>query len=139
MALRCSAINRAGFCSKQARPARVVVRAVKTAPETKAAASSPVDDVQFINPLWSQPSTEKEFLGLIAKLVEAGKCPAQLQAGWVDFYQLYRKTVESSGVADAEKVATKVQATIADTVFNEVGGLSFKGFFEGCMVVSGCC
>lgn len=130
MALRCSSINRAGFCSKQARPSRVVVRAVQTAPETKSAAASVVDDVQFINPLWSQPSSEKEFLGLIAKLVEAGKCPPQLQAGWIDFYQLYRKTVESSGVADAEKVATKVQATIADTVFNQVRVYTSEGVSE---------
>jgi hypothetical protein len=126
MALRSSLNQRAGFNSKQTRTPRVAVRAVQTAEKAKAAAS-PVDDVQFINPLWSQPSTEKEFLGLIAKLVEAGKCPPQLQAGWVDFYQLYRKTVESSGVADAEKVATKVQATIADTVFNQVRTLPSKG------------
>jgi hypothetical protein len=125
MALRSSLNQRVGFSSKQTRTARVVVRAVQTAEKAKAAAS-PVDDVQFINPLWSQPSTEKEFLGLIAKLVEAGKCPKQLQAGWVDFYQLYRKTIESSGVADAEKVATKVQATIADTVFNQVRVLALK-------------
>jgi len=105
---------------KHVRPARLVVRAVQTATETKKAAPSVVDDVQFINPIWSQPSSEKEFLGLIAKLVEAGKCPPQLQAGWIDFYTNYRKTVESSDVADAEKVATKVQATIADTVFNQV-------------------
>lgn len=54
-------------------------------------------------------------------LTNNSKCPPQLQAGWVDFYQLYRKTIESSGVPEAEKVATKVQATIADTVFNQVG------------------
>ena len=126
--LRCSptsTIQRSGLPSAQrgVRLGRFLVRAVETAPaETKTASpsSSALDNVQFINPVWSQPSSEKEFLGLIAKLVEAKKCPPELQAGWIDFYQNYRKTVESSGVADAEKVATKVQATIADTVFNQV-------------------
>lgn len=129
--MRCNAARPVSVCSsKGARPRVLLAGAAvqTTAPETKApAASDPVGDVQFINPLWSQPSTEKEFLGLIAKLVEAGKCPPQLQAGWIDFYQLYRKTVESSGVADAEKVATKVQATIADTVFNQVRGWRVQG------------
>lgn len=129
MALRCSPTQRARLPCQHARRGKVVVRAVQTVPETKAVPSA-VDDVQFINPLWSQPSSEKEFLGLIAKLVEAGKCPPQLQAGWIDFYQNYRKTVESSGVADAEKVATKVQATIADTVFNQVSfGRSYWFFY----------
>lgn len=133
--MRCNAARPATVCSsKGARPRVLLARAAvqTTAPETKApAASDPVGDVQFINPLWSQPSTEKEFLGLIAKLVEAGKCPPQLQAGWIDFYQLYRKTVESSGVAEAEKVATKVQATIADTVFNQVRGWRLQGASRG--------
>jgi hypothetical protein len=83
--------------------------------------------VQFINPMWSQPSSEKEFLGLLQKLVDAKKLSPELQAGWIDFYQNYRKAVESSGVAGAEKVATKVQATIADTVFNQVSRLRYMG------------
>jgi hypothetical protein len=37
-----------------------------------------------------QPKKEAEFLGIIAKLVEAGKCPPQLQAGWIDFYNNYK-------------------------------------------------
>lgn len=86
----------------------------------RVAACTSVDDVQFINPMWAGPGSEAEFLGLLDKLVAAGKCPPALQAGWVDFYKGYRATVESSGVPDAERVATKVQATIADTVFNQV-------------------
>jgi hypothetical protein len=70
--------------------------------------------------MWSQPQSEAEFLGLLDKLVAAGKLTPQLHAGWVDFYKIYRQTVESSGVPDAERLATKVQATIADTVFNQV-------------------
>jgi hypothetical protein len=100
---------------------RVTVRAARAAAAPQQAAATSVEDVQFINPMWAAPSSEKEFLGLLQKLVEAGKCPPQLQAGWVDFYQSYRATVESSGVPEAERVATKVQATIADTVFNQVG------------------
>ena len=130
MALRCSptTIRRAGLPSHRARPARIVVRrAVETATAEAKAAPSPVDDVQFINPMWSQPSSEKEFLGLLQKLVDAKKLSPQLQAGWIYFYQNYRKAVESSGVAGAEKVATKVQATIADTVFNQVSRLRYRG------------
>lgn len=129
--MNCSKTNLAGIgrarTPRTVSARRVVVRAAQATPDAKAA-PSPVDDVQFINPLWSQPSTEKEFLGLLAKLVEAGKCPPQLQAGWIDFYQGYKETVESSGVADAEKVATKVQATIADVVFNQVGACAMKMF-----------
>lgn len=135
--MRCNATRPTNVCSSKGAQRRVLLAraAVQTtAPQTKApeaASADPVGDVQFINPLWSRPSTEKEFLGLIAKLVEAGKCPPQLQAGWIDFYQLYRKTVESSGVADAEKVATKVQATIADTVFSQVRGWRVQGASRG--------
>lgn len=92
MALRSStptaSINsRSGFAP--ARPIRrlVVRRAAAPAQTTSAPAeakaadaakapsksgSSSIDSVEFINPIWSQPSSEKEFLGLIQKLVDAG-------------------------------------------------------------------
>ena len=112
------------------RVARVVRDVVQTAP---ASIGMDLSDVQFINPMWGQPKTEKvrrrgtdsriipkasrhttlemncadraqsycvvhhsalrhvdpnvqEFLGILAKLVEAGKLPPKLQAGWIDFY-----------------------------------------------------
>jgi glycerol-3-phosphate O-acyltransferase len=61
----------------------------------------------------------QEFKGILAKLVEAGKLPPKLQAGWVDFYNNYRAAVESSGAPDAELLATKVQCSIADCVLNQ--------------------
>ncbi|KAF6266197.1 glycerol-3-phosphate acyltransferase [Scenedesmus sp. NREL 46B-D3] len=69
--------------------------------------------------MWSQPKTEVEFKGILAKLVEAGKLPPKLQAGWVDFYDNYRAAVESSGAPNAELLATKVQCSIADCVLNQ--------------------
>eukprot|EP00775_Hariotina_reticulata_P003541 gene3541-3810_t len=99
------------------RPRCVAVRAVAAPAQTGYKVD--VDSIQFINPVWSQPKKEAEFLGIIAKLVEAGKCPPQLQAGWIDFYNNYKKAVLSSGIPDAELVATKIQCTIADCVFNQ--------------------
>lgn len=101
---------------------RVVVRVA--APSTAPSAAAPtktieLSDVQFINPMWGQPKSEAEFKGILAQLVKAGKLPEKLQAGWVDFYDNYKTTVESSGVDNPELVATKVQCTIADCVTNE--------------------
>eukprot|EP00879_Flechtneria_rotunda_P024305 GHRR01025760.1.p1 GENE.GHRR01025760.1~~GHRR01025760.1.p1 ORF type:complete len:277 (+),score=61.31 GHRR01025760.1:368-1198(+) len=119
MALSCP-VSRTGvtwsrrYCTPSS---RVVARAVQVAPARQHIVD--LSDVQFINPMWSQPASEQQFLNILAKMVEAGKMPPKLQAAWVDFYKNYKATVISSGVDNAELVATKVQSTIADTVFNQ--------------------
>ncbi|KAF8057857.1 Glycerol-3-phosphate acyltransferase [Scenedesmus sp. PABB004] len=123
MAASLASSGRPALAVRAARPgrsARVAVRAAAPAAAPSASAKAvDLSDIQFINPMWGQPRTEKEFLGIITKMVEAGKLPPKLQAGWVDFYGNYRAAVESSGVDSPELVATKVQCTIADCVFNQ--------------------
>lgn len=114
--LRCSRGSSRARAVQQGRGGRLVVRAAAAAP---AKASTDLANLQFINPMWGQPKTEAEFKGILAKLVEAGKLPPKLQAGWVDFYDNYRAAVESSGADNAELLATKVQCSIADCVLNQ--------------------
>eukprot|EP00878_Enallax_costatus_P002142 GHUV01002310.1.p1 GENE.GHUV01002310.1~~GHUV01002310.1.p1 ORF type:complete len:410 (+),score=143.65 GHUV01002310.1:222-1451(+) len=97
---------------------RVVVRVA--APAAAPAKIVELSNVQFINPMWSQPESEAEFKGILAQLVKAGKLPGKLQASWIDFYDVYKQTVVNSGVADPELVTTKIQCTIADCVINQL-------------------
>ncbi|KAI8466897.1 MAG: glycerol-3-phosphate acyltransferase [Monoraphidium minutum] len=75
-------------------------------------------DLQHLNPLWSTIDSRAKFYGVLDKLAEAGKCPPQLVAGFKDFYDNYAAAVTGSGAPGADEAfATRVQATIADTVF----------------------
>jgi len=77
-------------------------------------------DLQHLNPLWATIDSKPKFFGILDKLVEGGKCPPQLVAGFKDFYENYRGAVVGSGAPGADEAfATRVQATIADVVFNQ--------------------
>lgn len=74
--------------------------------------------LQHLNPLWGTIDSQAKFFGVLDKLAEAGKCPPQLVAGFKDFYTNYATAVTTSGAPGADEAfATRVQATIADTVF----------------------
>ncbi len=120
--------RQAGPCRPRVAPhARLVVRAVQTV-EARA-----TQECQFINPIWSQVSNEQQFMGILHKLVDAGKCPAQLLAVWQDFYENYQRAMLSSRRPEPEAtlLAAKVQATIADVVFNQfVDPFTFPSFHK---------
>ena len=62
-------------------------------------------------------------MGLLEQLSAAGKLPQPLLESWRDFYASYRGAVVGSGAPGAgEELAARVQATIADTVFNQMAG-----------------
>lgn len=79
--------------------------------------------LQHINPAFSGIASEAQFMGLLQQLTAAGKLPQPLLAQWQDFYASYRGAVVGSGAPGAgEELAARVQATIADTVFNQMAG-----------------
>lgn len=97
-----------------ARVARHVVRvnAAAATAVSKGQSVQKVDQLQFINPMWSQIKTEQQFKGVLQKLVESGKCPPQLAAGWADFYNNYKGAIVGSGVPGADEAfATSVSRT----------------------------
>jgi hypothetical protein len=69
-----------------------------------------LDSMQFINPMWSQVTTEQQFKGILQKMVDSGKLSDSLAAGWTDFYDNYKAAILRSGVAGAdETLLTKVR------------------------------
>jgi glycerol-3-phosphate O-acyltransferase len=82
-----------------------------------------LQSLQHINPAFSGIASEAQFMGLLEKLSAAGKLPTPLLNQWRDFYESYRGAVVGSGAPGAsEELAARVQATIADTVFNQMSG-----------------
>jgi glycerol-3-phosphate O-acyltransferase len=82
-----------------------------------------LQSLQHINPAFSGIASEAQFMGLLEKLSAAGKLPVPLLNQWRDFYESYRGAVVGSGAPGAsEELAARVQATIADTVFNQMSG-----------------
>lgn len=73
--------------------------------------------------MWASVDSQAKFFGILDQLAASGKCPPQLVAGFKDFYSNYRGAVVGSGAPGADEAfATRVQATIADTVFAQVCG-----------------
>jgi glycerol-3-phosphate O-acyltransferase len=100
--------------------AAAVAPASSYAGRTRAAFLS---SLQHINPAFSAIASEAQFMGLLEKLSAAGKLPQPLLESWRDFYASYRGAVVGSGAPGAsEELAARVQATIADTVFNQMAG-----------------
>jgi glycerol-3-phosphate O-acyltransferase len=90
----------------------VRTNAAAAAVTSKGQSVQKLDQLQFINPMWSQIKTEQQFKGVLQKLVESGKCPPVLAAGWADFYNNYRGAIVGSGVPGADETfATSVRAT----------------------------
>lgn len=89
-------------------------------------------NIQFINPKWSGVENEQQFLEVLQGEVAAGRCPKQLVPAWQDFYNNYKTAVVGSGVEGAdEKLASRVQASIADTVLNQfIQPYQFPSFHE---------
>jgi hypothetical protein len=89
-------------------------------------------DLQHLNPMWAAVDSQAKFFGILDKLADAGKCPPQLVAGFKDFYSNYRDAVVGSGAPGADEAfATRVQATIADTVFAQfVAPYTFPSFHK---------
>lgn len=82
-----------------------------------------LSSLQHINPAFAGIASEAQFMGLLEKLSAAGKLPKPLLEQWRDFYASYRGAVVGSGAPGAgEELAARVQATIADTVFNQLAG-----------------
>jgi glycerol-3-phosphate O-acyltransferase len=74
--------------------------------------------LQHLNPLWGTIDSRAKFFGVLDKLVEGGKAPPQLVAGFKDFFDNYSAAVTGSGAPGADEAfASRVQATIADVVF----------------------
>lgn len=82
--------------------------------------------------MWAAIDSKVKFFGVLDKLVEGGKCPPQLVAGFKDFYENYSAAVLGSGVPVAdEEFVTRVQASIADTVFNQFANpYTFPSFHQ---------
>jgi glycerol-3-phosphate O-acyltransferase len=97
----------------------VVIRRASATGVQDAAVRSPLEaDLQHLNPMWATVDSQAKFFGILDKLAESGKCPPMLVAGFKDFYSNYRGAVVGSGAPGADEAfATRVQATIADTVF----------------------
>lgn len=112
-----AAATRGGKPCLRVRRTAVVVRA--SASVEASAKRSPLEaDLQHLNPMWAAVDSKQKFFGILDKLVESGKCPPQLVLGFKDFYENYRGAIVGSGAPGADEAfATRVQATIADTVF----------------------
>ena len=95
-------------------PRRAVVVArsastAETATSSEQQQSPYLAGLQYINPVWSQVATEQQFLGLLQKLVDMGKCPPSMLPQWADFYNNYKGAITGSGAPGAnETLATKV-------------------------------
>lgn len=108
---------------------RPCAAAVQTAESVR---SNLLNDLQFHNPMWATVSSRAQFLGILQKLVDAGKLDKKLYLGWEDFYNNYSGAVTGSGVEGAdEALASKIQATIADCVLNQfVDPYTFPSFHQ---------
>jgi glycerol-3-phosphate O-acyltransferase len=109
-----------------AAPAAAPPTSSNTAPPTSYAGRTRAGflaSLQHINPAFAGIASEAQFMGLLEKLSAAGKLPKPLLEQWRDFYASYRGAVVGSGAHGAgEELAARVQATIADTVFNQMAG-----------------
>eukprot|EP00877_Chromochloris_zofingiensis_P006537 jgi/Chrzof1/2136/Cz11g03260.t1_GPAT1[v5.2] len=108
------------------------VHLAKAASTAESVRSNFLSNLQHHNAMWSQVATEQQFVGILNKLVEAGKMPPKLLPLWVDFYDNYKKAILGSGVAGAnEELVARVQATIADCVLNQfVDPYTFPSFHK---------
>eukprot|EP00195_Chlamydomonas_chlamydogama_P013536 CAMPEP_0202890636 /NCGR_PEP_ID=MMETSP1392-20130828/978_1 /ASSEMBLY_ACC=CAM_ASM_000868 /TAXON_ID=225041 /ORGANISM="Chlamydomonas chlamydogama, Strain SAG 11-48b" /LENGTH=408 /DNA_ID=CAMNT_0049574243 /DNA_START=120 /DNA_END=1342 /DNA_ORIENTATION=- len=76
--------------------------------------------INYINPAWNAVDSEAKFFEVLTAEIAAGRCPKQLLPAWQDFFNNYKKAVTSSPEPGAdEKLAAKVQASIADTVLDQ--------------------
>ncbi len=103
------------------RPAKLQRCSVAQVATPPAAATSPfLADLQFHNPSWADVANEEQFMALLQKQVDAGRCPKQLVPLWADFFNNYKLAMLASAASgDKEELAARVQATIADTVLME--------------------
>jgi glycerol-3-phosphate O-acyltransferase len=76
---------------------------------------------------------EESFFAALNSEVEAGVIPKQLVPLWTDFFQNYKKAILSSELPDHDiKLVAEVQASIADTVMNQMKNpFKFPSYHKG--------
>ncbi len=66
-------------------------------------------DIQFLNPAFKAVETEAQFMGLLQKIVDSGRCPAKLLPLWQDFFDNYKSAIIGSNQPGAnEKLVAQV-------------------------------
>lgn len=92
---------------------------------TAAPAATEVDspylaNVEYMNPKWATVETEEQFMDTLKGELASVKAPPQLLYAWQDFFNNYKKAITTSGAPGANlKLASKIQASIADCVLKE--------------------
>lgn len=90
------------------------------APSAQEVESPFLKNIEFMDPKWANVETEEQFFGVLEAYLGAVKAPPQLLMAWKDFFNNYKTAVTTSGAPGANiKLASKVQASIADTVLKE--------------------
>jgi glycerol-3-phosphate O-acyltransferase len=76
---------------------------------------------------------EEGFFQALNQECENGRIPKQLLPLWTDFFQNYKKAILSAGLPTHDmKLVSEVQASIADTVINQLTDpYTFPSFHEG--------
>lgn len=112
------------------RPLKVCSASPSTTSATKT--SKWLESTQFINPAWSKVENEQQFERVIKAALSKVPGADKLETLWKDFYSNYKTAIVNSTQEGAsEYLATKIQATIADTVTNQfVNPYIFPSFHE---------